>query len=360
MSRRKKSKPNSDSTSQADCLGRSLWFSAPRKIQMREQRVRSPREKEVRVRAICSGISHGTEMLVYRGEVPRDLQLDLMISTIEGSYSFPIKYGYASVGRVIETGHGVEHFGEGDMVFAFNPHETDYTLPDSLAVKLPEGIDPQEAVFFANMETAINAVLDAAPRLGERVMILGQGIVGLLITQLARRAGASMVIVADLFARRRALGLALGATLALDPADGNIAARVIEATGGAGADVVIEASGQPEALDEAIKATAIEGRVIVVSWYGTRRVALALGEAFHRKRITLRSSQVSNIDPKLAPRWTTARRRELALSYLNELKLGELITHRFPFESAAAAYRLIDEHPEETVQVILDFRGIED
>lgn len=360
MSGRRKSKPGNDSASQASHPALSLWFSAPRTTELRERPARSPRANEVRVRALCSAISHGTEMLVYRGEVPRDLQLDLMIPTMEGSYGFPIKYGYASVGRVIEAGRGVGHLNEGDLVFAFNPHETDYTIPDTLAVTLPEETDPQDAVFFANLETALNALLDVRPVLGERVVIFGQGVVGLLITRLARRAGAGLIIVADLFARRRALGVALGATLALDPADGDVAARVFEATGGAGADVVIEASGQPEALNEAIKSTAVEGRVVVVSWYGTKRADLDLGSAFHRNRITIKSSQVSNMETSIMPRWTNARRRELALSYLSEFRPGELISHRFQLEDAASAYRLIDERPEEAVQVILDFRGIED
>jgi 2-desacetyl-2-hydroxyethyl bacteriochlorophyllide A dehydrogenase len=294
-------------------------------------------------------------MLVYRGEAPRDLPLDLTIPTIEGSYAFPIKYGYASVGEVIETGAEVVSVREGDAVFAFNPHETDYTLPATLAIKLPREAVPRHGVFLANVETAITALLDAAPRLGERVAVFGQGVLGLLIAQLARRAGASLVATIDMFPKRLALSQALGADLTLDAASESVAEQIREATGGMGADVIIEASGSPVALDEAIKATAIEGRIVVVSWYGVNRAPLALGEVFHRNRITIKSSQVSSLDSNLAPRWDAWRRRELALSYLSELRLEEMITQAFAFEDAAAAYRLIDERPEEVVQVVLEY-----
>jgi threonine dehydrogenase-like Zn-dependent dehydrogenase len=153
--------------------------------------------------------------------------------------------------------------------------------------------------------------------------------------------------------------LALGADFALDPGEGDVAAAIRELTSGAGADIAIEASGRPETLDRALKAVAFEGRVVVVSWYGVKKTLVALGTEFHRKRLTIKSSQVSNLDPRLSPRWTVGRRRRLALDYLSELKLDELITHTFAFEEAEAAYRLIDEQQEETVQVILDYGGIE-
>ncbi|HWP43885.1 MAG TPA: zinc-binding alcohol dehydrogenase [Blastocatellia bacterium] len=335
---------------------RSVWLVGPRQVEIRDSVVRPPAEDEVRVRALCSAISQGTEMLVYRGEAPRTLPLDLTIPTIEGSLGFPIKYGYSSVGRIIDLGPGVEGFAEGDLVFAFNPHESCYTLPERFVVKLPPGTEPLRGAFLASVETAINAMLDAAPLIGERVAIYGQGTVGLLLTQLARRAGAGLIATADLFERRRTLSLALGADLTVDPAGESLARRIHELTGGAGADVVIEASGRPETMEEAIEAAALEGRIVVVSWYGKRRAPISLGGAFHRKRLAIKSSQVSNIASALAPRWTSKRRRELAAAYLGELRLDEMITHVIPFDDAAAAYRLLDERPEETVQVLLDFK----
>jgi 2-desacetyl-2-hydroxyethyl bacteriochlorophyllide A dehydrogenase len=337
-------------------VARSLWFVGPRRVEIRESVVRPPGEGEVQVRALCSAISHGTEMLVYRGEAPSNLSLDPVIPTLDGSFDLPVKYGYSSAGLVVATGPGVKRLGEGDVVFAFNPHESCYTLPESFTVKLPPELDPTRGVFFASVETAINAMLDAAPLIGERIAIIGQGAIGLLMTQLARRAGASLIVTSDLFEKRRALSLALGADFAFDPANASLAARIHELTGGAGADVVIEASGRPETMDEAIRAAALEGRVVVVSWYGNRRAPVALGDAFHRKRLTIKGSQVSNVASGLAPRWSIERRRELAVSYLDELRLNELITHALPFSEAAAGYRLLDERPEETVQIILDLR----
>jgi 2-desacetyl-2-hydroxyethyl bacteriochlorophyllide A dehydrogenase len=333
----------------------SVWFASPRTVELRTSSAPAPGRGEVRVEALFSGISHGSEMMVYRGEVPSRLALDATLSTLQGSFSFPVKYGYASVGRVVDVGSEVEELAEGDLVFAFNPHETCYTVPATVVIKLPQELDPRIGVFAANVETALNSLLDAVPRLGERVVVIGQGVVGLLITQLVRRAGASLVITSDLYEKRRQLSRSAGADVALDPSAESLAERVSALTGGTGADVVIEASGQPRALDDAITAAAHEGRVVIVSWYGAKRAELALGSDFHRKRLTLKSSQVSNLDPSLAPRWTIRRRRELAVRYLGELLLDELISHVLPFDRAAEAYRLIDEQQGEVIQVVLDY-----
>jgi 2-desacetyl-2-hydroxyethyl bacteriochlorophyllide A dehydrogenase len=333
----------------------SVWFAAARTVELRASSTPAPGPGEVRIQALFSGISHGSEMMVYRGEVPSGLSLDATLPTLKGSFGFPVKYGYASVGRVVDIGNDVNGLAEQDLVFAFNPHETCYTIPATVAIRLPRELDPRIGIFTANVETALNALLDATPRLGERVVVIGQGIVGLLITQLVRRAGASLVITSDLYERRRQLSRSAGADVALDPSAESIAERVSELTGGTGADVVIEASGEPRALNDAIGSAAHEGRVVVVSWYGSKRAELALGGDFHRKRLMLKSSQVSNLDPSLSPRWTILRRRELALRYLGELLFNELVSHVLPFDRAAEAYRLIDEQPDEVIQVVLDY-----
>ncbi|MEK6287776.1 MAG: zinc-binding alcohol dehydrogenase [Acidobacteriota bacterium] len=338
-----------------ECPAVSVWFTSPGIVELRTSSARPPGPGEVRIEALFSGISHGSEMMVYRGEVPPELSLDSTLPTLQGSFSFPVKYGYASVGRVIDVGSGVTERAEGDLVFAFNPHETCYTVPATVLIGLPRELDPRIGIFAANLETAVNALLDAAPRLGERVVVIGQGVVGLLITHLARRAGASLVVTSDLYEKRRRLSRSAGADLVVDPSAESLPERVSALTGGTGADVVIEASGQPRALDEAVKVAAAEGRVVVVSWYGTKRADLALGSDFHRKRLTLKSSQVSNLDPSLTPRWTISRRRELAVGYLSELSLDELISHVLPFDRAAEAYHLIDEQPAEVIQVVLDY-----
>jgi 2-desacetyl-2-hydroxyethyl bacteriochlorophyllide A dehydrogenase len=333
----------------------SVWFSGPRSVDLRESIARPPGPGEVLIEALYSAISHGTEMLVFRGEVPADLALDLSIPTCQGSFDFPVKYGYASVGRVAEVHSDAASLKTGDVVFAFNPHETCYTIPAGFVTKLPDELAPKSGVFVANLETAVNAMLDAAPRLGETVAVIGQGVVGLLITWLARKVGAGLVITADPLEVRQRLSQALGADWAVDSSARDIADRVAELTDGVGADVVIEASGQPSALDSAIRACSREGRVVVVSWYGVKRASLLLGADFHRKRLTLRSSQVSTLDPSLGPRWTLSRRRELVVRYLAEIDFEPLITHTIPFARAAEAYRMIDEQPEQVVQVVLEY-----
>jgi 2-desacetyl-2-hydroxyethyl bacteriochlorophyllide A dehydrogenase len=327
----------------------SVWFPRAREVELREETVRGPGPGEVRVRAIASGLSHGTEMLVFRGEVPADLALDL--PTLAGSYGFPIKFGYASVGRVVEVGAGT-NLAPGDHVFVHHPHQQEYVVSAAAAVRLPQRLPPELGVFLANCETALNVVLDAHPRLGEDVVVFGQGVVGLLVTQLLGLAGARVTAVEPI-ALRRELALRCGADEAVTPevAPARIAAR----TNGRGADVVIEASGNARALQAAIDAAAFQGSVIVCSWYGSKPVSLDLGSRFHRARLRLVSSQVSQLDPALAPRWDRQRRLDTALSLLGELVIGPLITHRIPFSHAAEAYELVDQRPEETAQVILTY-----
>jgi 2-desacetyl-2-hydroxyethyl bacteriochlorophyllide A dehydrogenase len=332
----------------------SVWFRAARQVELRSSPTGRPGPKELLIEALFSAISHGTEMLVYRGEVAVDTPLDLTIPTCQGGFGFPIKYGYASVGRVAEAG-AEANVERGAIVFAFNPHETCYTIPAEFVLRLPAALQPLSGVLAANLETAVNALLDAAPRLGETVVITGQGVIGLLITWLARKAGAGLIITADQFEKRRRLSQSFGADLSVECAPDEFGRCVTERTSGRGADVVIEASGQPAALDSAIKVASVEGRVVVVSWYGTKPVTLSLATDFHRKRLTLRSSQVSSLDPSLAPRWSLSRRRELAVGYLAEIPCDQLISHIIPFDRAAEAYRLIDQHPGEVVQVVLDY-----
>ncbi len=309
---------------------------------------------DVRVRALASAISHGTEMLVYRGEVPSELPLDL--PTLKGSFAFPIKYGYASVGRVEAIGEDVTGLAPDDLVFVHHPHQDRYVAPATMATPLPAHLDPEIGVFTANLETAVNVMLDAGVRLGERVVVFGQGVVGLLITQLVRRVGADPVIAVDPFPLRRQIATEVGADVALVPDEG-LVEEIRRLTGGTGADLVIEASGRGEALGQAIDSVAFQGTVVVCSWYGTKPVGLMLGGAFHRGRVRLVSSQVSNIDPALGPRWTRERRKELAVRLLGELQLSRLITQRIPIQRAAEAYDLVDRHPEDTVQVVLTYDG---
>ena len=330
----------------------SVWLAQPRSVELRHEPVPDVGPHDVRVDAIASAISHGTEMLVFRGQVPDGLELDL--PTLRGSFAFPIKYGYASVGRIVETGVGVCGLAIGDAVFVHHPHQSTYVVPADMPIRLPDGLDPELGVFLANVETAANVVLDAAPRLGERVAVFGQGVVGLLITQLLRRTGVSLIMAVDPLARRRELACQLGADVALAPQD-VVAGNIHGLSDEHDVDLAIEASGNATALDQALGSVAFGGTVVVCSWYGTKPVPLTLGGAFHRRRLRIVSSQVSTIDAALQPRWTHARRLALARELLPHLELKPLISQRFPIEQAADAFALVDQHPEQTVQVLLTY-----
>jgi 2-desacetyl-2-hydroxyethyl bacteriochlorophyllide A dehydrogenase len=324
-------------------VARSVWFAGPRQVEVRSEAEAELGPSDVRVRALASAISHGTEMLVFRGQVPDGLELDL--PTLRGSFAFPIKYGYASVGRVVETGARVDRLSVDDVVFVHHPHQTEYVVPEAMPIRLPPGLEPEHGVFVANVETATNIVVDAAARLGERVIVFGQGVVGLLITQLLKRTGVSHVTVVDPIERRRSLALQVGADAACPPGDLEDAEF----------DVAIEASGNVNALDQALASVAFGATVVVCSWYGTKPVPLLLGGPFHRRRLRIVSSQVSTIDAALQPRWSHARRLAVACDLLPRLQLEPLISHRIPFERAAEAYRLVDEQPEATTQVLLSY-----
>ncbi|MFL5735016.1 MAG: zinc-binding dehydrogenase [Chloroflexia bacterium] len=330
----------------------ALWLAAARKPVFHKEMVEPPRTGEVRVRTIASAISQGTEMLVYRGEVPPNLPLDL--PTLAGSFSFPIKYGYSTVGRVVDTGEWVWQHAVGDLVFVHHPHQTVFDVPASLAIQLPQNIDPVRGLFTANLETAVNVLLDAPLRIGETVVVFGHGTVGALVAQLLRLCGAGQVLVVEPIPLRRELALKLGAHEALEPGEG-ANERIRELTGARGADLAIEVSGSGAALQSAIDIVAEEGTVLVVSWFGTKPVELQLGAHFHRGRVRLRSSQVGRIDPALSPRWDAARRTQLVTELLPRLRLVELVSHRIPFLDAPEAYSLIDERCAETMQVILTY-----
>lgn len=331
---------------------RALWLTAPRTLEFRRETVPPPSAGEVRVRVIASAISQGTEMLVYRGQVPPDLPLDL--PTLAGGFDFPIKYGYAAVGRVLDVGAAVENCSPGDTVFVHHPHQDIFLVPASMAVRLPAGLDLYLGLFTANLETAVNVLLDTPLHIGETAVVFGQGTVGLLITHLLRHVGGGRIVAVDPLERRRDLALALGAHETMAP-DEELPAVVRTLTGGRGADVVIEVSGSALAVQQAIECVAVEGTVVLVSWYGTKPVTLTLGGHFHRGRVRLRSSQVGRLNPDLSARWDHARRLAVVIDLLPRLRLEGLISHRFQFDEASSAYHLIDEHPDECVQVVLTY-----
>lgn len=336
-----------------------LWFTEPYAVELREQELGEPGPDEIRVRTLCSAISAGTEMLVYRGQLPQDQALDSNIECLENQFTtYPLQYGYANVGRVEAAGHKVDQGLIGRNVFALQPHATHYIARAKTVVPLPETIDPEAAVFLANMETAVNLVLDARPALGEKVVILGQGVVGLLVSAILARFPLANSYALDLLPLRRDAALKLGIENSIDPdMESDMAAMtsVLHDTPGHGADLVIDLTGAPNALNLALNLCAYSGRLVVGSWYGSKPVTLDLGGRFHRERIEIISSQVSSINPELSGRWNRERRFATALELIGLIKPEHLITHRMPFTSALETYKLLDKSSETILQAVLTY-----
>jgi len=332
----------------------ALWFTAPFQVETRQEEVDPPRPGEARVDSLVSAISPGSEMLFYRGEFPEDIPLDAGLAALKGRAAYPLKYGYSLVGRVSGLGSGDSADWMGRLVFAFQPHHSQFNAPLESLMPLPEGFSAEQAVFLPNMETAINFVQDGAPLIGEQVVVFGQGIVGLLTTALLSQFPLASLLTLDRYPLRRQAALQCGATACFDPAEVGSLER-LHACLPDGADLVYELSGSPAALDQAIAVTGFSGRVVIGSWYGQKRLSLNLGGAFHRSRIRLLSSQVSTLAPELSGRWSKQRRFDLAWEMLRIINPVRFVTHRFPMEQAAEAYRLVIDSPQDTIQVLIDY-----
>jgi len=324
---------------------RELWFTGPRAVEVRDGAPPHAGPGQVLARAIASGISQGTELLLFRGEgpTPFDPSLDA-----PGAPTYPRRYGYSWVGEVIARGRSLNGTAApeiGTRVFALAPHGDLHALDAAAARPIPLAIPAARAVLAANLETAVTSVWDSGASIGDEVVVLGGGVVGLLTTWLAARAGASVRLV-EPSARRRALGRALGAAAAVDPADDEPRAE---------ADVVFEATGTPAALAWAIAHAATEALVVVVSFYGARSASVPLGADFHRRRIALRASQVSAVPATRAPRWTLARRFDLVRRLLQDPVLDVLLDIPVPFDDAPRAYARIDAAPGEGAQAVLGY-----
>jgi len=237
-------------------------------------------------------------------------------------------------------------------MFSFHPHATHFIVRADSLLPVPEGISPEAACFLPNMETAVNLVQDAAPILGERVLVFGQGVIGLLTTALLHEFPLEALVSADCYELRRNASQEIGVTKSLDPDSANFRERL---SAQRRFDLTFELSGRPETLNDALAVTAFSGRILVGSWYGEKRAPIDLGGAFHRSRIKLISSQVSAIAPELSGRWDKSRRFEVAWDALQRIHPEKWITHRFPLDQAAEAYRLLDKNPQETIQVIFHY-----
>ena len=337
----------------------SVWFDNARSVSVREEPIPSPGPGEALVESIVTAISPGTEMVIYRGEAPETMSADTTITSLKGSFAYPLKYGYAAVGKVTHVGPGVDSDWIGRQVFAFHPHESHFVEEVAQLHVLPSNISPEEAVFLPNMETALTLALDGSPLAGEQVVVFGQGIVGLLLTTILSRFPLVFLATIDNYPLRRDFSEMSGAHLSLDPSDPEIMERLSSALTGSGfyqgADLAYEISGNPEALGQAFEATGYNGRVVLGSWYGTKKSELLLGGNFHRKRILLVTSQVSTISPQLRGRFSKPRLLALAWKMVTQLKPSRFITHRFHITRVAEAYRFLDETPGEAVQVLITY-----
>ncbi len=337
----------------------SLYFTAPYNVSVREEPLPLPAPDQVLVKTIVSGISPGAEMLVYRGETPTDLLVDEMMANLRGVFSFPLKYGYAAVGRIIAIGVDVDTSWHGRIVFVCNPHESHFLAAPEDLIPLPASLPPEVAVLLPHMETAVSFLMDGQPMIGEQVAIFGQGLVGLLTTKLLAQLPLASLITLDRYSLRRELSLKQGAHSSLDPTLPNALSHLRELLQGnrpyAGADLTYELSGNPEALDQAIQTTGFNGRILVGSWYGQKRADLNLGGYFHRSHMSLISSQVNQIAPRWLGRWNKGRRLQIVWSMLQKYAPATLITHRFPITRAKQAYQLLDWNPGDAIQIIFTY-----
>jgi 2-desacetyl-2-hydroxyethyl bacteriochlorophyllide A dehydrogenase len=296
-------------------LAQALWYVAPGRAEIREEKLAPPGPGEVRVRALFGALSRGTEALVLAGRVPESEFERMRAPFMGGHFPFPVKYGYATVGR-IEDGSQEQR---GRTVFTLHPHQRLFNLPESAIVTLPESVQPQRAVLAANMETALNAVWDASPGPADRIAIVGAGTVGALVAFLCSRLAGAEVTLVDINDSRAELAQKLGVRFAQPEAAKS------------DCDVVVHASGTAAGLRTALALAGEEATVLELSWYGDTPVTVPLGDAFHSRRLRLISSQVGQVAPSHRPRWTHDRRLAAAVALLTDSRLDALLAPAVAF-----------------------------
>ncbi|NUL07248.1 zinc-binding alcohol dehydrogenase [Streptomyces lunaelactis] len=297
-------------------VARAFWLRSPGHGEIRDLSLPEPADDEVLVRTLCSGVSRGTETLVFRGGVPESQHGAMRAPFQDGDFPGPVKYGYLNVGLVEE---GPRHL-VGRTVFCLYPHQTRYVVPASAVTPVPDTVPAARAVLAGTVETAVNAVWDAAPQLGDRIAVVGAGMVGACVAAVLARFPAVRVQLVDMDPGRAAVARALGVDFAL-PGD---------AAGDC--DLVVHASATEDGLARSLELLAPEGTVLELSWYGDRRISLPLGEAFHSRRLVLRSSQVGMVSPSRRSSRTFADRLALALDLLADPAFDALITGECAFD----------------------------
>lgn len=265
-----------------------------------------------------------------------------------GTVHYPLSYGYSCAGEVIGVGDGVDPNWQGRRVFAFHPHTSAFVSFISDLIPIPDDLSFEQAVLLPSAETAVNFVMDARPIVGERILLLGLGVVGLLTLHLLRRFPLEHLIGIDSYAKRRNVALAWGADVVLAPAQ-------LSNHPALDPDLILELSSNPAALTTALEVAGYGTRILVGSWYGNKLTHLPLGGTFHRNRVQLYSSQVSTLDGQFANRWNKSRRLDTAWTTLRTLPIADLITHRLPITSAIQAYQLLDQQPDEVLQILFTY-----
>jgi len=292
-----------------DDTASALWYRDPGTVEIRREAIAPPGTGEMRVKTLYSAISRGTESLVFGGRIPAGEFQRMRAPFQAGDFPFPVKYGYAAVGRIENGGDD----RRGKTVFALHPHQTAFNIPAGAAVALPENVPPLRAVLAANMETALNGVWDAAPGPADRIAVVGAGVVGSLVAYLCGQIPGTDVTLVDINASRAELAARLGVGFA-EP--GNASADC---------DLVVHASGSPDGLRTALELAGDEATVLEMSWYGDAAVNVMLGGPFHSRRLRLVSSQVGRVAPSHRPRWTHGRRLAAAVALLGDSRLDALL-----------------------------------
>lgn len=340
-----------------DSIGTStvsqLWFTAPFQVEVRKVPLAAPEAGEVRVRTLFSAVSAGTELLLYRGQLPQSMSLDMNLESLEQSSQYPVQYGYACVGEVQLAGGGVDPAWVGRRVFSFQPHASHFLARPEQLIAVPDDLSSQAAVFLPNMETAVNLVQDGQPLIGERVVVLGQGVIGLLLSGLLAQHPLASLSAVENQPRRQELARRMGVQSLCSPADAALSLDQQPADGPpalADADLIYEVSGHPEALNLAIGLSGYASRIVIGSWYGSKTVSVDLGGKAHRNRLQLITSQVSTVAPALGGRWNKQRRFELAWDMIRRVDPTQLITHTLPLQEAGALYQQLHEQHSGIVQ----------
>jgi threonine dehydrogenase-like Zn-dependent dehydrogenase len=320
--------------------GRALWYVAPGIAELRPASISLSSPDDVTVRAIVGGVSRGTESLVFHGNVPASEWPRMRAPFQEGEFPFPVKYGYAMVGRVevgrvevgrVEVGPAAR---TGERVFCLHPHQTRFAIPGDAALTIPNAVPDDRAVLAPQMETALNATWDAATRIGDRIAVVGGGVIGCLVAYLCARLPGAEVTLIDPLPQRQAVAnrLGVGFTTPDKPPE-------------AGCDIVFHASATAEGLNLALSLAGFEATIVELSWYGAKPAPVDLGGAFHSQRLRLVSSQVGAVSEARRARWDHRRRLSLALSLCADPRLDALVTEETAFADLPARLPEILGHP---------------